>query len=196
MKEKFSPEAVPEPEKLSPKERAAELRKEIKKNLESEVNEPLKENDFEKQGMTWRRDLGKIVQILNLQRSHLSHEYFVNVGIFIKEIAKEVAKEQGYDKEPWFSKELDRPDESAAQISHRIERLMPEEERKIFGYGIDFEGVKTMEEAQKKIQAVREVVEKYAIPFFDSMKTYADLKKYVPEKYSPGRRVEDFLKKK
>lgn len=182
-------------EKLTPKERVAERRKEIKKELEGELNEPLKEAGFTKESMTWRRDLGKIVDVFNLQRSWSSHSYFVNVGIFIKDLAKETAKEEEYDKEPWFQKELDRPDESNCQIRERIEHLMPEEEQKAFLNMLDFEGVKDPEIIQQKIETIRKAAEQYAIPFFDSLKTYKDMKVYVSKK-RPGRQVEDFLNKK
>lgn len=64
------------------REAEKQQRKEIRKQLEHEFSVALKVDGFKKEGSSkWLRKVGDTWHVVYLQRSYLSHEYFIEAGI-------------------------------------------------------------------------------------------------------------------
>lgn len=142
-----------------------EKQKEIRKELETAIGQLLKEKSFLKERSTWRRELKDLIDVFNLQKSQFSESYMINIGIFLREQDKSVTKPYAED----------------GLLSKRIEQLLPGEDWKTIRGALDFNLSPDLETARKQIEIIREAVEKYAIPFFES--------------FESAEAVHDFLKK-
>ena len=64
------------------REAEKEKRKKIRKLLEKSISAPLKESGFKKSGQSyWLRKAGDRLQLVYLQRSQVSHQYFIEAGV-------------------------------------------------------------------------------------------------------------------
>lgn len=60
-----------------------------------EVGKLLKLQGFKKSNATWRKDFGESIAVLNVQKSQWNDGvYYINVGIYLKTLGKEVAPTQ------------------------------------------------------------------------------------------------------
>lgn len=49
----------------------------------------MKSRGFRKSGATWHRDQGRIIQVLNIQKSQWSDRFYINVGVYLKDLGTE-----------------------------------------------------------------------------------------------------------
>jgi len=79
---------------------------EEKKHLENLIKPLLKKKGFRKRGGTWWRHLDDFIQVVNIQGSQWSKNFYINLGIYIRELG---------------SKEW--PAEPECHIRHRLESI-------------------------------------------------------------------------
>lgn len=49
----------------------------------------MKSRGFRKAGSTWHRDQDRIIQVMNIQKSQWSDRFYINVGIYLKDLGTE-----------------------------------------------------------------------------------------------------------
>lgn len=159
------------------KARQKEIRKELVKNL----REPLEGMGFKKDKRdtsTWQRKLKNVIQVFNLQTSWSSHEYFVNLGIFLR----------NKDRKMELPKELD------CHVRERLEGLVSRKEDSDYRDSLDFDDMPNKFEGEapelKKIQKAKGYLEKYAVPFFEAAQTEKGAKEFI-EKLKERQREEE-----
>jgi hypothetical protein len=76
------------------------------KVLEAQITSVLKPLTYTKRGGTWHRDRGKIISVVNLQKSRWGDDFYLNVGVYLKQLGGE-----------------ERPPESRCHVRCRAETL-------------------------------------------------------------------------
>jgi hypothetical protein len=116
---------------------------EEKKNVESILKPALKSHGFRKKGGTWWRQLDNFIQIINIQGSQWSKRFYLNLGVYIKELG---------DKE-W-------PAEYDCHVRVRLSSITESTlVNDLLNYEEDLEG--------KKREEISEIVVKEGIPWLD-----------------------------
>jgi len=145
-------------------------RKEIRKELVRNLREPLKDIGFKKDkrdSSTWQRELKNVIQVFNLQTSWSSHQYYINLGIFLRDKGKEIE----------LPKELD------CHIRHRLSNFVSQEENNDYRDSLNFDDIPNEFKGEapelKKIEKIRKYIEKYSIPFFEAAQTKEEAKEFI-----------------
>ncbi len=156
-------------------------RKEIRKELVKNLREPLEDLGFKKDKKdtsTWQRELKNVIQVFNLQTSWASHNYFINLGIFLRGKSKEV-------KAP---KELD------CHIRKRLSEFISQEKGNDYRDSLNFDDMPNEFKGEvpelRKIDKVKGYLEKYAVPFFEAAQTKEGAEEFI-EKIKEERREEE-----
>ena len=114
---------------------------------------------------TWQRELKNVIQVFNLQTSWSSHQYYINLGIFLRDKGKKVE----------FPKELD------CHIRKRLSDFVFQEEDNDYRNSLNFNDIPNEFEAPEleRIEKARGYIEKYAIPFFEAAQTEEGTEEFI-----------------
>jgi hypothetical protein len=77
-----------------------------RKVLEGRISSVLKPLGYAKRAGTWHRDHGKVISVVNLQKSQWGDDFYLNLGVYLKQLGNE-----------------DRPAESHCHVRCRAEAL-------------------------------------------------------------------------
>jgi hypothetical protein len=82
-----------------------------KKSFKKAIALPLETANFTKKGQSWYLNSNDVIIVVNLQKNDWADEYFINIGIWLKALG-----------------DVSFPSENNCHLSHRVERLFPNEE--------------------------------------------------------------------
>jgi|SRR5882724_7239317 len=123
--------------------------------VEQMVGNELRQLGFKSESSSWHRDVGEIIHVAGLQKSKWSSDYYINLAVWIKSIAKDNA-----------------PDPSQCPLQCRIDAIPDNPEELV--------NALTEEDSWRMDPDHRNEVIKYALcnadfMFFSKLKTLADV---------------------
>jgi hypothetical protein len=111
----------------------------------------MKSRGFRKMGATWHRDQGQIIQVMNIQKSQWYDRFYINVGIYLKDLGSET-----------------RPSEYQCHVRCRSEQLVAPAELSELHLLLNFtEPVLSVE----RYARLRALIAKSALAWFDANST-------------------------
>ncbi|PWF43921.1 DUF4304 domain-containing protein [Massilia glaciei] len=111
----------------------------------------LKARGFKKTGATWYRNLDRMIQVLNIQKSPYADNFYVNVGIYLKALGDEL-----------------RPPEARCHFRFRAESVLGADERFELNRLLDFTQKAPTSDRYQDIQIL---LEKSALLWLDENST-------------------------
>jgi hypothetical protein len=109
------------------------------------IGEAVRAFRFEKSGSRWYHDASESVLLIAPQKSQYDAVYFLNLGIYFRELGEEV-----------------RPREEICHVRGRIETLIPEVQRDDIRRALDFGGDSL--DSAKRANLIAHAVEAHAVP--------------------------------
>jgi hypothetical protein len=129
--------------------------------IETAITQELKTIGFKKKGTSWYLNSDESVCLFNLQKSNFGDQYYLNIGILIKQLSNESF-----------------PKENHCHIRGRLSQICSN--TKQLEDDLNFEDKSISPEY--KIAGIIKVIRECAILFFASSKTLLDLKKQLDAK--------------
>jgi len=127
------------------------------KLLQAWIAPTLKAVGFTKLGATWHRAKPPFIQVLNIQGSQWSRNFYFNLGIYITEMG-----------------DSDKPRENHCHVRGRLDGFIPNRER--FHQLCDFENDLSGEQRHTEIEAI---IALYALPWLDQFGSKEQLQQYI-----------------
>lgn len=151
-------------------EKSKERHKKAREELVKTINAILKELGFKKKASTWRREAGGLVQVFNLMTHRFAYEYFINIGVFIRERDRD--------------KPVEKIDELDCHYKWRLEDFVPKKADKMnYQETMDFEAIPNEYEGEpperQQIEKIKDYIEQYAVPFFEETETEEKIKEFI-----------------
>ena len=124
------------------------------------IEAALKGAQFQRKSSTWYRDMEEAVVIVDVQKSNFGEQYYVNLGILVKELG------QIRDKLP--------PKENECHIRLRLESLTHEEEQYVQEVVLRLDN--TSLGPKERQQRVHDLIAEVALPFLLQCGTRAGIR--------------------
>ena len=140
------------------------MSQESKKKLEEYLKSLLKTHGFKKKALTWRKDAGECIQVLNIQGSQWSDSFYLNLGIYFKALGGESA-----------------PNEYDCHIRERLTGITPDLGKT--NSLLDFE---IQMEEKNRLNEFASEVEQYGIPWLEKCCSIEGAKSYLVKEKKHG----------
>ncbi|MDP1734048.1 MAG: DUF4304 domain-containing protein [Sulfuritalea sp.] len=111
----------------------------------------MKAHGFRKSGPTWHRDCDRMIQVLNIQKSQWGDQFYINLGIYLKDLGSEV-----------------RPTEYRCHVRCRVEQLLDGEDFSNFNRLLNFDELAPLASRYKEL---RSLVAQSALAWLDTNST-------------------------
>jgi hypothetical protein len=115
----------------------------------------LKAKGFRKTGATWHRDGNRLVQVFNIQKSQWGDQFYLNVGIYLRDLGNEA-----------------RPTEYRCHVRCRAERLLGDGEFADLRECLDFDRPLDRDQRYARLQ---QIVAERVLPWLDENRTLESL---------------------
>jgi len=114
-----------------------------------------KANGFRKTGATWHRDANRLVQVFNIQKSQWGDQFYLNVGIYLRDLGNEA-----------------RPTEYRCHVRCRVEGLLGDGECPDLQECLNFDSPLDKNQRYSRLQ---QIVAERVLPWFDENRTLESL---------------------
>jgi hypothetical protein len=114
-----------------------------------------KAKEFRKTGATWHRDADRLVQVFNIQKSQWGDQFYLNVGIYLRDLGNE-----------------SRPTEYRCHVRCRAEGLLGDGEFPDLRKCLDFDSSLDRDQRYARLQ---QIVAERVLPWLDENKTLESL---------------------
>jgi hypothetical protein len=131
-----------------------------------ELAADIKARQFRKSGPNWHRDINSLIQVLNIQKSQWGDQFYINVGIYLKDLGNET-----------------RPTEYRCHVRCRADALLDGEEYFSFNRLLNFDEPVPLAERYKEL---RRLIAKSALTWFDVNSTKEALARTLQSRGTRG----------
>jgi hypothetical protein len=127
-----------------------------KRNLVTDISGLLKPLGFHRRGSNWYRSLNEVVQVANLQRSKWGPQFYVNVGILIRQI-----------------EDIASPRHSQCHLIGRLEMFVSESRREYCVVDLD------SSTAEKRWESILQTFRNEVVPFFTTCVDESGIRRFL-----------------